>query len=397
MDINPLEVREALERLYDGVSLARVPLASRIPRVAALEEPLARAQSLRSILLDAIELLQPARAAAFRSPGARCYEVLYLRYIEALPPEEIEADLHIGKRQFYRDLNRAVEGLAEVLRSYPWPAQTAADPLASPNDPLRAELERMPQQPSSVDVASALGFAIQTVDPLARQLGVEVAFDRPQTTLHAFAGKAFLEHLLVELLSRAVLAVTGNRIAVTLAADGNTADVTLRFQPQAQSESGFAGVRAMAQSQYLGWDEQVGEDGALSLRLKLPAKRRLPVLVVEDNKDAVEMYRRYLASSEQWLVVEAPDPRVVPEMARELRPAVIVLDLLMPQESGWGVLQRLRLQPETAATPILICSVFEEVDLAAALGATAYLKKPVSQFQLLSALHQCLQRRSSPA
>ena len=77
-------------------------------------------------------------------------------------------------------------------------------------------------------------------------------------------------------------------------------------------------------------------------------------------------------------------------------PDAIVLDVMMRDVDGWELLQTLRSRPELAQVPIIVCSVLNEPTLALALGATAYLRKPIAADVLLAALGRAL-AQSSPA
>jgi CheY-like chemotaxis protein len=61
---------------------------------------------------------------------------------------------------------------------------------------------------------------------------------------------------------------------------------------------------------------------------------------------------------------------------------------MMPEMDGWELLQRLRTAPQTAATPVIICSVFNDPELAYSLGASLFLPKPVKRDEVLAALCQ---------
>ena len=74
------------------------------------------------------------------------------------------------------------------------------------------------------------------------------------------------------------------------------------------------------------------------------------------------------------------------ELAHQLRPYAITLDLMMPDQDGWDVLQMLLNQPETQHIPVIVCSVLRQRDLALSLGASLFLEKPVSEQSLLSAM-----------
>ena len=58
----------------------------------------------------------------------------------------------------------------------------------------------------------------------------------------------------------------------------------------------------------------------------------------------------------------------------------------MHNVDGWQILSELRHDPATAAIPIIICTILPVADLALALGANAFLQKPVTQEQFLQTL-----------
>ena len=393
------EVNQALECLYDAAALAEVPLARRFAQVAGNTDPFARAQRLRTVLMDGIELLQPSRPAAFRSADARSYEVLALRFIESLSMVQVADELHISRRQVYRDLMHAVEGLAKLLSFYPWSESADAareqrpEVAGAQQDPLADELRRVGDRPVALELRRVLELAVQTVRPMATQWRIEVIQECGEEPITVFASEPLLRQTLINALSTAIRGCVGDsvRVAIVSEAEGATVTIELAARERLADPSAFAECRGLAEAQRLTWEEEGLPAGCLRLRLRLPARRRRLVLVVEDNPGVVDLYRRYLAESGDWQLLEVRDPRLCFEMARKLQPAVIILDVLMPEQDGWTVMQVLRAQPETARIPLLVCSVFDELDLAASLGATAYVKKPVSQFQLLAALQRCLE------
>jgi CheY-like chemotaxis protein len=58
----------------------------------------------------------------------------------------------------------------------------------------------------------------------------------------------------------------------------------------------------------------------------------------------------------------------------------------MPTMDGWEILQALQADPETRHIPVIVCSVWDEPELAFSLGAADFLKKPITQRDLLDAL-----------
>jgi CheY-like chemotaxis protein len=121
------------------------------------------------------------------------------------------------------------------------------------------------------------------------------------------------------------------------------------------------------------------------LRFALPTNEPRTLLAIDDNEGLIRLLRRYLAEHNVQ-VVEATNGSDALRLAQELQPDAITLDVMMPSQDGWEVLQRLKSEPATQHIPVVICSVLDDPELAFSLGAAAYLKKPVSQADLMEAL-----------
>jgi len=109
------------------------------------------------------------------------------------------------------------------------------------------------------------------------------------------------------------------------------------------------------------------------------------VLVVDDDETVRELMRRFL-EREGYRVATASDGEEALRLARELRPAVITLDVLMPGLDGWDVLTRLKSDPELAAIPVVMVTIVDEERRGYALGAAEYLEKPVERARLRAIL-----------
>ncbi len=105
------------------------------------------------------------------------------------------------------------------------------------------------------------------------------------------------------------------------------------------------------------------------------------VLVIDDDPVARDITRRILARA-GYRVAEASDGESGLRVARELRPRLITLDVLMPGMDGWEVLEVLKEDPELASTPVILQTVLENRNLGFSLGAAEYLTKPVDRQQL---------------
>ncbi len=113
------------------------------------------------------------------------------------------------------------------------------------------------------------------------------------------------------------------------------------------------------------------------------------VLVVDDDPAQRDLLGRFL-EREGFTVRVAADGHAGLELARTLRPHVILLDVMMPQMDGWAVLGRLKADPdpELAAIPVVMCTFVNERALGASLGAADYLVKPVEWGQLRSVMER---------
>ncbi len=109
------------------------------------------------------------------------------------------------------------------------------------------------------------------------------------------------------------------------------------------------------------------------------------VLVIDDDETVRDIMRRYL-SREGFDVVTAQDGHEGIELARELMPSVITLDILMPGMGGWSVLKELKADPSLTAIPIIMISILDEQQRGIALGASGYLSKPIDRPALTAML-----------
>jgi CheY-like chemotaxis protein len=76
------------------------------------------------------------------------------------------------------------------------------------------------------------------------------------------------------------------------------------------------------------------------------------------------------------------------ELAREIIPRAIILDVLMPGIDGWSVLTAIKSDPRLADVPVIMASIVEDKNLGFALGAADFLTKPIERSRLLSVLRK---------
>ncbi len=111
------------------------------------------------------------------------------------------------------------------------------------------------------------------------------------------------------------------------------------------------------------------------------------VLLIEDDRRSVELLTLYLEGA-GFEVITCGDGEVGLETARQLRPAAIVLDIMLPRLDGWDFLALAKGDEATAHIPVVIVSMLDERGKGFALGAADYLVKPVSRDDLLATLRR---------
>ena len=100
-----------------------------------------------------------------------------------------------------------------------------------------------------------------------------------------------------------------------------------------------------------------------------------PILVIEDDADIRGLLRHRLA---RWPyeIAEATSGEAALEMARAQRPALVVLDILLPGIDGWEVLRLLRSDPDLADVPVVVVSIVDDPGENNRPAVQGYLPKP---------------------
>jgi len=112
------------------------------------------------------------------------------------------------------------------------------------------------------------------------------------------------------------------------------------------------------------------------------------VLIAEDNPDSQGLLRLIL-ESEGFIVTAAPDGEKAIEILREIKPDILVTDLLLPTVSGGDLIRHVRRTAELAKIPIVVISAYGDyAEDALAVGANVVLKKPLDSDLLIDTLKQ---------
>src|ERR1051326_7149516 len=113
------------------------------------------------------------------------------------------------------------------------------------------------------------------------------------------------------------------------------------------------------------------------------------VLVIDDEFDA-RMLVTHMVEEFGCKVVAASSGDQGLRMAREFRPNLITLDLLMPEMSGWDVLKTIKADAQLRDIPVIVVSIVARENRGKILGAVDVLEKPLAREELLAALRRTL-------
>jgi signal transduction histidine kinase/ActR/RegA family two-component response regulator len=109
------------------------------------------------------------------------------------------------------------------------------------------------------------------------------------------------------------------------------------------------------------------------------------IVMIEDDRASLDLLAAYLSGA-ALRVTTTRDGQSGLDAVRRDRPSAVLLDIVLPGIDGWAVLQELKSEADTKDIPVIVVSIVDERSRGAAMGAAAYLVKPVSRDDLLAAL-----------
>ncbi len=109
------------------------------------------------------------------------------------------------------------------------------------------------------------------------------------------------------------------------------------------------------------------------------------ILVIEDDRATAQLIHSQLSSG-GYHVTLCEEPQKALDIAAELQPNAITLDIVMKPKNGWEILTQLKRDPRTAQIPLIVVSIVDQPSMGTLLGADEYLVKPVDKMTLLGAI-----------
>jgi CheY-like chemotaxis protein len=390
-------VTQAYQSLYDFVRLRSLPLT---PLLLAQADVSAKDRGWQAHhkLLEVIEELYPGAAAPPFSKEWRRHRLLVLRYIEAMDPPAVADQLGISRRQYYREHAAAMEAVADILweRCDPASLQAAvapALPSAGPSEAIQIELARISQHDAYADLGEVLEGAVTVLDRVLQQNTIDVAITLPAEIPIPSIGHNLMRQVMLGVLGYLVEQVSHTTLKLAVVPGDGTVHVQITTDPyRVFDETGVAEqldpFQAMLRVGH-GHMALIRDSGQqpVGFDLELPLEYDCTVLAADDNEDTLALYKRFLTPN-RYRVITTRSPLSVVNLVRESGPDIVILDLMMPEQDGWDLLQILSNRPDTAHIPIVICSVLKQKSLALSLGAATFLEKPFTEQALLAALEQ---------
>jgi CheY-like chemotaxis protein/transcriptional regulator with XRE-family HTH domain len=397
-------LREVLVHLYEPRRLGENPLAALFGVANRFDTP----SALQRILTEAIQSLEPDDDEPSRSPAWEVYEPLFYRYVEQLSQAEVADQMRMSVRQLRRKERDALEVLADLLwNKYDVESRLGEIPGIDPaaqavgsGEAMSEELSWLKEnsQPASADLNRTLDGVLD----LARRLSAEHRVRLEIAVAHVLprvpADPIALRQCLLSLLTVAIPRAVGGQ--VTVSARPLRWEVELRVRcpaypsgpkPMLDEETASLNVAQQLARLCKGRLVLLADVKAFDAGLTLPAVEQLPVLVIDDNADTLQLLQRYTLGT-RYRFIGTRDPEQAWRLTKEYSPQAIVLDVMMPRLDGWEMLGRLKQHPATSHIPVVVCTILAQKEMARLLGASAYVKKPVTRQAFLAALDEQVER-----
>lgn len=390
------QVKDVLDHLYDLSYLSEHPLTTDL-LPARLPTGVSRAHALRQAILDAIEELHGELPPSATNRPWRMYHIIELRYVETLSYREVMSELGLSQPQYHREQRRAVEALATLL----WEQlghgefnERRPTRLAK-NDAWKDNLQAVARGPEiAVDLTELIGGVVSLLERVALASAVDLQSEVTGSRRSVDGNRTMLRQLLIAATSFMLQGTQGGRLAIvgTIQETNVSFDLSYRggmvpekLHTAAAREHWAEGKRLLTILDGSWTYEREAEGAKLSILLN---KQCQQLLVIDDNPDMVQLITRFV-SGQGYTVIGAVSVDEGIALAQSQHPNVIVLDIMMPDRDGWDALQVLKNHPATQSVPVLVCTILAQSELALALGAQGFLRKPITRPRLLESLQRC--------
>jgi CheY-like chemotaxis protein len=367
--------------------------------------------AVQSTVIQWIRSLEPDSTVPPGSRARRDFEVLHHRFMLKLTQEETAERLYMSVRSVQREQRRAVYALARGLwdRGHPRAPSHHIDqdkgalPQATEwMSQVREELVSLQRYGAGAeaDLEAAVRGALRLARTTSSHHGIDVETGHIQSGLTVRFHPSALRQVLLTAITELTQSMSPGTITLSAESEQDRARIVITAHlAVAQDLVDVSLARELVSAQG-GSIESLLDQGRVSLIVELPiverTEEKVTVLAIDDNVDLITLYRSYCTDT-AYDIVHVREGLHALEAIRAHSPDIILLDVMLPDMDGWDLLLDLRASPESRSTPIIVCSVITDEELALTLGAALYLRKPVWREQLIEAFDQVLSQVGAEA
>jgi CheY-like chemotaxis protein len=389
------DVKDALNHLSDTAYLENHNLLD-LFHTGAEGSIASRMHALRDTLQKGIDFLKPPDGTPGNANEWRCFKILNFRYFQLKEWHVIEEELGLSQRQVQRDLKKGLDALISILWDH-HSSQTLALKPAEAQGPeavetydqelIKEELKNWELSYDLINLSQILEQALQLCKSLMNtEFQEHLDMSDVDPHLNVMVDQVLTKQGLYKIFSmigeKAVrsgfqiktrklndyffeLAFTFNASDVHTPDHWNIAQLFFTIQGLRHN---FAGI-----------------DGKTEISVIFPVKKQISCLAIDDVESARRLIERMLGAY-GIQVFGADNYTNALNLIQLVKPDFILLDILMPKMDGWQMIKNLKSNPQTADTPVIICSVLYEPELSQAVQAAAYIRKPINRLELIKTL-----------
>jgi CheY-like chemotaxis protein len=383
-------IKDALNNLFDFAILETHPLLSN-----GITIPTGYSGSkgvyVKKVLLAAVETLKPAdKSYDINTTEWRVYIVLLNRYLEGMNSIDVAKLLAMSERQYRRYQKKAIQSVALLIWNRFFLSKSDAA-VEKTQESSQSEFNIFREEIILADII----IGLQSL--LATRLSEErVTFKIQEEGITATieSDRVILRQILIEIVNTLLNFKTRQ---LTFEIHQIEEKIALSIRSTIPFDEGpIFEVRENDQENNIWfWLNKLGltleriNDPITNqtvIRIFFNKNEQKKILIIDDQEPAIRLFTRYLSRS-NVKIIGFSKPEIVLYKVKEVQPDLIILDIMMPKMDGWEVLQSLKLDEQTKTIPVIICSAWGEHELAKSLGAVDFLRKPVTQRDLLVTIH----------
>ncbi|HEU4540074.1 MAG TPA: GAF domain-containing protein [Jiangellaceae bacterium] len=438
-DLGTIELDPHLRILFEAGwrSLAAVPMLREDQIVGCL---IVRRKQVGGFSQDTLRMLETlATQSALALLNAQLYRELKEQSLELQEASRHKSEFLASMSHELRTPLNAVLGFSEVLlermfgeinerqeeylRDIYSSGRHLLELLNEILDLSKVEAGRMELEYSEFDLRAFLDDAASMLRERALAHGIQLSVDVDTDVGTVYSDELRLKQVVLNLLTNAVkFTPDGGSVTIWAQRHGSQIDITVTdtgigiaetdrerifesFQqggrgPSREEGTGLGLTLSRRIVELFGgrmWlESEVGRGSRFGFSLPTEGSRRQAggelqsretkgIVLIDDDRPSLDLLTAYLSGAE-FSVTTARDGASGLAAVRGTVPAAVLLDIRLPGLDGWEVLKRLKNDPLTRDVPVIIVSIVDEKTRGAALGAAAYLVKPVSRDDLFAAL-----------